>query len=50
MPINKKTVTGAELAEKLKNKNFISEENGKDWLKVVKEMCAELKQPEIKWD
>ena len=50
MPIKKKTITGAELAEKLKNKNLISEENGEDWLNLIKEVRSELKLPDIKWD
>ena len=50
MPIKKKTITGAELAEKLKNKNLISEENAEDWLNIIKEVRSELKLPDIKWD
>ena len=50
MPIKRKTITGAELAEKLKNKNLISEENGEDWLSLIKEARSELKLPDIKWD
>ena len=49
MPIKKKTITGAELAEKLKKKNLISEENGEDWLLPVKEIRSEQKLPDIKW-
>ena len=50
MPIKRKIITGAELAEKLKNKNLISEENGEDWLSLIKEACFELKLLDIKWD
>ena len=50
MPIKKKTITGAELAEKLKNKNLISKENGEDWLNLIKEIRSEQKLPDIKWD
>ena len=50
MPIKRKTITGAKLAEKLKNKNLISEENGEDWLSLIKEARSELKLPDIKWD
>ena len=50
MPIKKKTITGAELAEKLKNKNLISEENAEDWLNLIKEIRSEQKLPDIKWD
>ena len=50
MPIKRKTITGAELAEKLKNKNLISEENGEDWLSLIKEARSELKLPDFKWD
>jgi len=50
MPIKKKTITGAELADKLKNKNLISEKNGEDWLNLIKEIRSELKLPDIKWD
>jgi hypothetical protein len=50
MPIKKKTITGAELAEKLKNKNLISEENAEDWLNIIKEARSEQKLPDIKWD
>ena len=50
MPIKKKTITGAELAEKLKNKNLISEENAEDWLNIIKEVRSEQKLPDIKWD
>ena len=34
----------------LKNKNLISDENGEDWLNLIKEAISELKQPDIKWD
>ena len=50
MAIKKKTITGAELAENLKKKNLISEENGEDWLLLVKEIRSEQKFPNIKWD
>jgi len=50
MPIKKKTITGAELADKLKNKNLISEKNGEDWLDLIKEIRSEQKLPDIKWD
>ena len=50
MPIKKKTITGAELAGKLKNKNLISEENAEDWLNIIKEVRSEQKLPDIKWD
>ena len=50
MPIKKKTITGAELADKLKNKNLISEKNGEDWLNLIKEIRSEQKLPDIKWD
>ena len=50
MPIKKKTITGAELAEKLKNKNLISKENAEDWLNLIKEIRSEQKLPDIKWD
>jgi hypothetical protein len=50
MPIKKKTITGEELAEKLKNKNLISKENGEDWLNLIKEIRSEQKLPDIKWD
>ena len=50
MPIKKKTITGAELAEKLKNKNLISEENAEDWLNLIKEIRSEQKLPDIKRD
>jgi len=50
MPIKKKTITGAELAEKLKNKNLISDENAEDWLNIIKEVRSEQKLPDIKWD
>ena len=50
MPIKKKTITGAELAGKLKNKNLISEENAEDWLNIIKEVRSQQKLPDIKWD
>ena len=50
MPIKKKTITGEELAEKLKNKNLISDENAEDWLNIIKEVRSEQKLPDIKWD
>ena len=50
MRIKRKTITGAELAEKLKNKNLISKENGEDWLNLIKEIRSEQKLPDIKWD
>ena len=50
MPIKKKTITGAELAEKLKNKKLISDENAEDWLNIIKEVRSEQKLPDIKWD
>ena len=50
MPISRMTITGAELTEKLKNKNLVSEENGEDWLSLIKEVRSELKLPYIKWD
>jgi hypothetical protein len=50
MRIKKKSITGAELAEKLKNKNLISEENAEDWLNIIKEVRSEQKLPYIKWD
>jgi hypothetical protein len=50
IPIKKKTITGEELAEKLKNKNLISKENGEDWLNLIKEIRSEQKLPDIKWD
>jgi len=50
MPIKKKTITGAKLAEKLKNKNLISDENAEDWLNIIKEVRSEQKHPDIKWD
>ena len=50
MPIRRKTITGAELAEKLKNKNLISDENAEDWLNIIKEVRSEQKLPDIKWD
>ena len=50
IPIKRNTIAGAELAEKLNNKNLISEENGKDWLSLTKEARSELKLPDIKWD
>ena len=45
MPIKKKTITGAELAEKLKNKNLISDENAEDWLNIIKEVRSEKNFP-----
>jgi len=50
MPIKKKTITGEELAEKLKNKNLVSEENAEDWSNIIKEVRSEQKLPDIKWD
>ena len=50
MPIKKKTITGVKLAEKLKNKNLISDENAEDWLNIIKEVRSEQKLPDIKWD
>ena len=50
MAFKKKTITGAELAEKLKNKNLISDENAEDWLNIIKEVRSEQKLPDIKWD
>jgi hypothetical protein len=50
MPIKKKNITAAELAEKLKNKNLISDENAEDWLNIIKEVRSEQKLPDIKWD
>ena len=50
MTVKKETITGAELAEKLKMKNLISEDNGEDWLNLIKEVRSEQKLPDIKWD
>ena len=49
-PIKKKTITGAKLAEKLKNKNLISDKNAEDWLNIIKEVRSEQKLPDVKWD
>ena len=37
LTVKKETITGAELAEKLKMKNLIPENNGEDWMLPVKE-------------
>jgi hypothetical protein len=50
MAFKKKTITGAELAEKLKNKSLISDENAEDWLNIIQEVRSEQKLPDIKWD
>ena len=38
------------VSKTLKNKNLILEENGEDWLSLIKEARSELKLPDIKWD
>ena len=50
VPVAKKSITGAELAQKLKMKNLTSEKNGEDWMTPVKEIRSQQKLPDIKWD
>ena len=42
IPMHKKSITGAELAKKLRAKNLIPEENAENWLLPVKDcLCSE---------
>ena len=50
MAIIKKTITGKELAKLWEGKPRISNENGEDWLNLIKEIRSEQKLPDIKWD
>ena len=50
MAIIKKTITGKELAKLWEGKPLISNENGEDWLNLIKEIRSEQKLPDIKWD
>ena len=50
MAIKKKTITGKELAKLWEGKPRISNENGEDWLNLIKEIRSEQKLPDIKWD
>jgi hypothetical protein len=45
-----KTITGKELAKLWEGKPRISNENGEDWLNLIKEIRSEQKLPDIKWD
>ena len=50
MAIIKKTITGKELAKLWNGKPRISNENGEDWLNLIKEIRSEHKLPNIKWN
>ena len=50
IPMNKKSISGAELAKKLKAKNLIPEENAENWILPVKEFLSAQKLPDIQWD
>ena len=50
MVTKKKTITGKELAKLWEGKPRISNENGEDWLNLIKEIRSEQKLPDIKWD
>ena len=50
MALKKKTITGKELAKLWNGKPRISNENGEDWLNLIKEIRSEHKLPNIKWN
>ena len=50
MAFKKKTITGKELTKLWEGKSRISNENGEDWLNLIKEIRSEQKLPVIKWD
>ena len=50
IPIDENTITGAELAKRIKSKNLTSEEDAEDWMLPVKEFLSTQKLPDIKWD
>ena len=48
--IHEKTITGAELAKRIKSKNLTPEEDAEDWMLPVKEFLSPQKLPDIQWD
>lgn len=50
MALKKKTITGKELAKLWNGKPRISNENGEDWLNLIKEILSEHKLPDTKWN
>ena len=50
IPMHKKSITGAELAKKLRAKNLIPEENAENWILPVKDLLSAQKLPDIQWD
>ena len=50
IPIHEKTITGAELANRIKSKNLTPEEDAEDWMLPVKEFLSTQKLPDIQWD
>jgi antitoxin (DNA-binding transcriptional repressor) of toxin-antitoxin stability system len=50
IPIDEKTITGSELAKRVKSKNLTPEENAEDWMLPVKEFLSTQKLPDIQWD
>jgi antitoxin (DNA-binding transcriptional repressor) of toxin-antitoxin stability system len=50
IPIHKKSITGAQLAKKLRAKNLIPEENAENWILPVKDFLSTQKLPDIQWD
>jgi len=50
IPVTKDSVTGEELAKRIKSKNLTPEENAEDWMLPVKEFLSTQKLPDIQWD
>ncbi len=50
MVTKKKTITGKELAKLWEGNPRISNENGEDWMNLIKEILFEQKLPDNKWD
>ena len=50
IPVTKDSVTGEELAKRIKSKNLTPEENAEDWMLPVKEFLSTHKLPDIQWD
>ena len=50
IPIHESTITGAELAKRIKSKNLTPEEDAEDWMLPVKEFLSTQKLPDIQWD